>query len=581
MKRLGILTVAFYWVALGPAALGQEDPALKTLADRYWRSLLRYRPTWATSIGEYRYNARLDDYSYRARQRWGSSLRAVEKKVALLVAAKLSDGDRLTRDLLLRSVQDELLRLDCHQDLFPLEPLEGPHIQFPLIVVSHPFRNKDDFEDYVSRLRAFPEQVETLTRNMRNAMTRNIYSPRVTIDNVVPQLQIHIVNEVEQSALYAPVHRLQILDENDRDEVRQAIITAIKSDVIPAYRKLLRFVEFEYLPGCRDTVGLGAIPGGTRLYRQLARLHSTVELSPAEIHQIGLDEVARLRKELAKVQVELGFKGSLDAFLLHMRTEPEYRFESSEALLSAADRILQRTKPLMSKLFTRLPQAECVMKEIESFRAASSPVAFYNPVPQDGSRPGYFYLNTYSPIDRLRFTLEALTYHEAIPGHHLQMSLDQENMSLPKFRRHGSFTAYVEGWALYAEKLGYDIGGYRDANARFGQLTFEIWRACRLVVDTGIHVMRWSRDDAIDYMAKNTSLAPLDIGTEVDRYIAWPGQAVAYKIGELRFTALRKAAEAKFGDRFDLRAFHDRLLSDGAMPIDMLEKRMRSWIESN
>jgi uncharacterized protein (DUF885 family) len=237
-----------------------------------------------------------------------------------------------------------------------------------------------------------------------------------------------------------------------------------------------------------------------------------------------------------------------------------------------------RSKAKMPRLFGKLPKADCVMKEIEAFRAPASPVAYYNQPPEDGSRPGYYYINTYKPEERLKFTLEALTYHEALPGHHLQIALDQENKSLPKFRRHGGYTAYIEGWALYTEKLGYEIDGYKGPYNRFGQLTFEMWRACRLVVDTGIHAQNWTRERAIDFMAKNTSLAVVDITNEVDRYISWPGQALGYKIGELRILALRAEAEKKLGDKFDIRAFHDELLSQGPMPIDTLESRMRAWI---
>jgi prolyl oligopeptidase len=293
---------------------------------------------------------------------------------------------------------------------------------------------------------------------------------------------------------------------------------------------------------------------------------------------LGLAEVARIRSEMAKVQAEIAFTGTLHDFVEHMRTDPRHRFTTSEELVAAADALLQRTKPLLPTLFGRLPKADCVMREIESFRAPSSPVAYYNPSPEDGIRPGYYYINTCAPKQRLRFTLEALTYHEAVPGHHLQMALDQENTALPKFRRYGHYTAYVEGWALYAEKLGYELGGYRDSYARFGQLTFEMWRACRLVVDTGLHDKGWSRQQAIDYLSEHVSLAPIDIEAEVDRYISWPAQALAYKIGELRVTQLRREAEEQLGDRFDVRAFHDALLSGGAMPIDTLEKRMREWI---
>jgi prolyl oligopeptidase len=413
---------------------------------------------------------------------------------------------------------------------------------------------------------------------MRKGVLLGIVSPRVTIEKVVPQIRTHIIDDPAQSEFYKPVQKTETLSEADRQTVTQEIVQAIRSDVVPAYRKLLQFVESEYLPACRPTVGIGAVPTGDKMYDELAYLNATVKVNADEVHQLGLSEVARIRGEMAKVQKEVGFQGSLDDFLTHMRTDPVQRFKTGEELYAAADAILQRSKPLMSKLFARIPKADCVMKELESFRAPASPVGYYNPSPEDGSRPGYYYINTYSPQERLRFTLEALSYHEAIPGHHFQMALHQENNELPKFRRYGSFPAYVEGWALYSEKLGYEIGGYKDAYSRFGQLTFEMWRACRLVVDTGMHAKGWSRQQAIDFMAGNTSLARLDIESEIDRYISWPGQALAYKIGELRILQLRREAEEKLGKKFDLRAFHDALLADGAMPIDVLETRIRTWI---
>jgi prolyl oligopeptidase len=282
---------------------------------------------------------------------------------------------------------------------------------------------------------------------------------------------------------------------------------------------------------------------------------------------------------MSAIQTRMGFTGTLDEFLAHMRTDPRYRFTSGDELVRAADALLKGMYPKLPRLFGRLPKADCVMKEIEPFRAERAPVAYYNQPPEDGSRPGYYYINTFVPQERLRFTLEALTYHEAVPGHHLQIALDQENKNIPKFRRYGSFTAYVEGWALYSEKLGYDVEGYQDAAARFGQLTFEMWRACRLVVDTGMHLKGWPRQQAVDYMLANTSLARHDVEAEIDRYIAWPGQALAYKIGELRISRLRQEAEQQLGAKLDLRAFHDALLAEGAMPIDLLEARMRAWLD--
>ncbi|MGB2988088.1 MAG: DUF885 domain-containing protein [Phycisphaerae bacterium] len=574
LQRLCMFTLLALIGAAGPAP-AQSDETLERLAEKYWDALMERFPTRATAIGDYRFNDRLDDAGEAGRKRWKATLQTLLWNVRKVPGRGLSADDRLTRDLLERSILDELLRIECHLEYIPLEPLYGSHLQLPLLLVSQPLRDVADFKAYAARLRAFSKQVTDIISNMRTGVRLKLVSPCVTIEKVIPQIRMHIVSDVTQSEFYALVRRATALSDADRKAVVGEITDAIASDVIPAYLQLLAFVEDEYLPLCRSTVGLGSLSGGDKVYEALVRLETTVRMPPEEIHALGLSEVARIGGEMAKVKEEVGFEGTPGEFLAHMRTDPRYRFTSGEELLAAADAILQRTRPLMPKLFGRLPKADCVMKEIEAFRAASSPVAYYNPPPEDGSRPGYYYINTYAPHERLRFTLEALTYHETIPGHHLQMTLDQENTALPKFRRYGRFTAYVEGWALYAEKLGYEIGGYRDPYARFGQLTFEMSRACRLVVDTGMHCKGWSRQQAIDYMAATTSLALLDIEAEIDRYIVWPGQALAYKIGELSILRLRKEAEEQLGEKFDLRAFHDALLSGGAMPIDVLEKRMR------
>ncbi len=575
--RLWTLPVLLF--AAATPTLGQTDPGLKSLADRYWNATMERYPTAATDLGDYRFNDRLTDISEEGHLRWNQTLRGFLKEAQALPIAELSPEDRLTRELFERTIRDELLEFAAqHQLYLSLEPLDGPQIKFPLLLVSQPFRNADDFRAYISRLRAFPKQVDDLIANLRKGVSLGVTAPRVTTQKVLPQIQTHIVEDPVDSEFHKPLQTADAIPSSERDAIARSLKGAIRESVIPAYRKLLAFVSNEYLHTCRDTVGIGAVANGDKMYAELAYLSVTVKVNADEVHDLGLSEVARIRGEMAKVQKEVGFEGSLDDFLAHMRSDPAQRFKSGEELYAAADAILQRTKPLMPKLFTRIPKADCEMKEIEAFRAPASPVAYYNPTPEDFSRPGYYYINTYAPQERLRFTLEALTYHEAIPGHHFQMALDQENRNLPKFRRYGSFTAYVEGWALYTEKLGYEIGGYKDAYSRFGQLTFEMWRACRLVVDTGMHAKGWSRQRAIDYMAGNSSLARVDVENEIDRYISWPGQALAYKIGELRILALRREAEKKLGDKFDLRTFHDALLSEGAMPIDTLESRMRDWI---
>jgi uncharacterized protein (DUF885 family) len=571
----GVLVLALSQTAIR----AQSHDGLRTLAERYWDARMERYPTWATSRGDYRFNDRLVDVSLAAERRWKATLTSFLQAARAMAGDELSSSDRTTHALLTRSIQDDLLRLECDDSLTPLDPLYGPQVRFPLILVSQPFRNEKDFRDYLKRLEAFSQQTRDIITNMRFGMQQGIVSPRVVTAKVISQIETHIVDDPRDSAMFAPAKQLDVLETDDkRRQIESELLKAIDEHVVPSYRKLLVFVRDEYLPACRDTVGISARPGGAEAYRKLIRYHTTVDLSADEVHKIGLSEVERIRGKMSKIREEMDFDGSLDQFIEHMRTDPFYRFRSADELVKAADAILQRAKGQMPKLFGRLPKADCVMKEIEPYRAASAPVAYYNPPPEDGSRPAYYYINTYQPQERLRFTLEALSYHEAVPGHHLQIALHQEQKDLPNFRRYASFTAFIEGWALYTEKLGYEIGGYRTPEDRYGQLTFEMWRACRLVVDTGMHAKGWTRQRAIDFMARNTSLAPIDIENEIDRYITWPGQALAYKIGELRIIALRQEAEKKLGDAFDIRAFHDELLAEGATPIDQLEERMRRWI---
>jgi len=565
--------------AAARTAHGQYYPALAEVSQRYWDALMERYPTWATSLGDDRFNDRLEDVSDTAREEWNKKLDKFYDEVRQIRHMWLSQPDQVTRLLLMRTIQDEKVKLELRQDFTPLDPIYGVHIRLPLILVAQPFRNVKDYHDYAARLRSFSKQVTDTITNMRSGVILGWTHPRVILEKSIPQLRAQLVADVRGSDFYGPVKKADHLSEADRAAVTAEITDAIAGHVIPAYLQLLAFAEDEYLYAARSTVGVGALEHGDRLYKALVKLHTTEEDDPHRIHGIGHVEVARIRGEMAKIKEEVGFEGTLNEFLAHMRTDPMYRFNSETQLVDAADAILKRTVPRLPELFGRLPKVACEMKVMEPFRAAAAPAAFYNAASEDGSRPGYFYINTYKPEERLRFTIEALTYHEAIPGHHLQADVARQNEQMPMFRRHASYTAFVEGWALYAEKLGYEIDGYQDPYARFGQLTFEMWRACRLVVDTGIHAKGWTRQQAIDFLSENNSLSKHDIEAEVDRYIAWPGQALAYKLGERKILALRDEAERELGDRFDIRDFHDHLLRDGAMPLDMLEKQIHDWIE--
>ena len=571
--------VAFCFGGCALVGCHQQADAVRRIGDAYWQDRLERFPTFATQIGDHRFDDRLDDLSESAVNRWSDTQRAYLRRLDRIDADKLDPRSRLSLRILRRQLADSLLLSSCRLYLMPLNHQSGPHVQFPLLLVSQPFDTERDYAHYVARLNAFPTQVDQVIANCRAGMKQRMVPPRIIIEKVVGQLKVHI-DSVDNSEFVKPLTRMpDAFSAVRRAAITRAVRDAVARDVIPAYRRLLRFVETEYLPACRETIGIGALDGGDAIYDKLARIHTTTDMSVDAIHTTGLREIERIRGEMLDVARQMGFDGGVDAFIEHMRNDPRYKFRSREALLDTFRGILARTVRQVPRLFGRLPKAPCEVKEIEAYRAASAAAAYAWPPPADGSHPGYFYVNTYRATERPTYTAESLTYHESYPGHHLQLTLAQENENIPAFRRYGDFTAYVEGWGLYAEGLGAELGGYQDPASRFGRLSYDAWRAARLVVDTGIHRYGWSRQRAIDYMRHNTGLSQVNIESEIDRYIAWPGQALAYKIGELTIKGIRRDAETRLGDAFDVRAFHDALLADGAMPLSILKSRMTEWID--
>ncbi|GJM23632.1 MAG: X-Pro dipeptidyl-peptidase [Phycisphaerae bacterium] len=574
--------VAFAWVVgtcgmLGGCATPEKQAG--ALFEDYWQARLSHSPTWATDIGEHRYNDRLDDLSIGEHERWSAMSRHFLDRSASLDRTGMSAMARSNCAIFERQLRDELLRDECHSRLMPIKHQGSPHLSFPLMLVYQPFETPEDYRNYISRLWAWPAQVDQVIANCREGLTMGYVRSRVIIEKALPQIQAHLVEVPADSEFHSPINKFPDgFSETTRQDLAKEIELAINEAVIPGYKQLDAFVVNEYLPATRVTVGIWDVPDGDAIYDKLIRYHTTTEMSADEIHQIGLDEIARIRNEMDDVRVEMGFSGSVDEFITYMTTDPRFKAASGQELMALARSILDRTEPRLSKLFNRLPKARCGLKEIEAFRAASAPAAYAYPPAADGSRSGYYYVNTYEATKRPTYTMEALSYHEAYPGHLFQIPLDLENPELPMFRRYGSFTAYIEGWALYAEGLGFEIGGYQTPESRFGRHAYDAWRAARLVVDTGIHRKRWTRQQAVDYMKTNTGLSELNINSEVDRYIAWPGQALAYKIGELTIRKLRAKAEMHMGDSFDVREFHDELLSQGAQPLSILTERMNRWI---
>jgi prolyl oligopeptidase len=400
------------------------------------------------------------------------------------------------------------------------------------------------------------------------------------VEKALPQIRAQVTDSVEHHLLAsASDHFGDSIPPADKERLKGELLAAIRDAVVPAYKRMADYMEQDYLPACREEIGIYALPNGKERYKIIARRYTTTNQTPEEISEIGKRELARVHDEMRAVMKQVGFEGTIQAFADSLRRDKRFYYDNADSLVAGFKEILHRMDQKMPELFGRLPQAHYGFREMETYRAESAPDAYYYPAPEDRSRTAFFYINTYKPEMRPKYTMEALAYHEAVPGHHMQIALQQELEQLPMFRQHGGYTAFVEGWALYSEELPKEVGFYADPYSEFGRLTFDAWRCTRLVVDPGIHYFGWTRDQAVAFFRENTALSELNIQSEVDRYIAWPGQALAYKIGQLKLLELRHRAEDALGDAFDLRAFHDALLEEGALPLDLLEAKMARWID--
>ena len=424
-----------------------------------------------------------------------------------------------------------------------------------------------------------PSYIEQTTALMREGIKQQILLPKIVLERIPNQIDHQIVSDPKASPFYKPFnHFAGSIAEMDRSRLASAAENVIKSDVVPGFRRFKEFLVNDYLPASPDQVGIWQLPHGEEMYRFAVRLHTTTSMTPEEIHEIGLREVARIRDEMQSIIDGLGYKGSMEEFAEFLRSDPQFYYKTPEELLLAYRALTRRIDPLLVKIFHTLPRIPYGVEPIPQNIAPDTTTAYYRSPAADGSRAGTYFVNLHKPETRPKYEMMVLSLHEAVPGHHLQIALAMEQEELPNFRRHGGYTAFVEGWGLYAESLGEELGLYDDPYSKFGQLTYEMWRAVRLVVDTGLHYMRWERQQAIDFFRANTAKQELEVVNEVDRYIAMPGQALAYKIGQLKISAIRSKAETKLGNKFDIRAFHDEILKDGAVPMDLLEAKMDDWI---
>lgn len=574
-------------LSLPAGAAPTESQRFHQWLDAQWELTLQRQPILATSLGDPRYNDRLVDETtaaYRAQAR--REKQAQLKGLAGFNKAKLVPKDRVSYSILKLDLEQDLAGLRFPEWMQPISQIGG----LPSFLAQmgtgqsiQPFKTTKDYDDWLKRLALAVPMFDGSIGNMRDGLKAGVTQPRAVMEKVLPQLKALAVSDPEQSLFWGPIKNFpETVPAADRERITAAMRELLSSKVLPAYARLLAFVRDEYTPKARASTAWSALPDGKAWYAYRVRQSTTVALTPDEIHDIGLKEVARILAEMDGVRRQVGFQGDLKAFFKHLNDDPRYYFSKPEELLAGYRDLQKKINGLTPKLFDITPKADYEVREVEAFRAESAAGASYQEAAADGSRPGVFYVNTFNLKAQPIFGMETLSLHEASPGHHFQISIAQEDQTLPKFRRFGShYTAYVEGWALYAESLGKELGLFTDPYQWYGRLSDEQLRAMRLVVDTGLHHKGWTREQAIKYMLDNSSMAESDVVSEVERYIVWPGQALGYKIGQLEMTKLRAEASAALGAKFDIKGFHRVVLTAGQVPLPVLRELVMEWVKAS
>ncbi len=552
---------------------------LHALFDREWQWELQQSPLTASALGDRRWNDRWDDMSVRALEARQSHREGVLTELETIPRAELTPADQTNFDVFRYQYRMTTEGFQFGYQWIRTDTYGGVQ-NTEQVIDTLRFASVRDYDDWLARLAGFPGYIEQNIGLMREGLRRNVLLPKSIVSRVKDQLDRMLAAPPETSGFYKPFQRLPgTFTEADRSRLAAAGLAGVREDVLPAFARLRDFIVREYLPACYDRAGWWQTSSGERGYAYFVRLYTTTDLTPARVHALGLKEVARIRAEMERVKADTGFSGTMPEFFQYLRTDPKFFHATGPELLEAYRALAKRIDPELVKVIGTLPRLPYGVQPIPDAVAPNVTTAYANFGAPDGSRAATYFVNLYKPETRPTWEMLSLTLHEAEPGHCLQGSIAQEQKDLPEFRRNAGFTAYVEGWALYAESLGDDMGLYRgDPYSKFGQLTYQMWRAVRLVVDTGIHAMHWDRERAIRYFMENTAKTELDVTNEVDRYISWPGQALAYKIGELKIQELRARAQQALGDRFDLRRFDDAVLATGAVPLEVLERRVDAWI---
>lgn len=575
LRLCGLWFALFFCGTLAHAAPADD---FVTLLDEAWEWRLAENPVFASRIGDRRYNQRWRDLSIKAFERRYEARRDFLRRLRIIDPAGLSSSDQLNYDLFARQLQDDIDAYAFQNHLMPLSQRGGVQ-SLDSIAESLRLQSVQDYEDWLVRIASIENVIEQTMELQKAGRKSGYMPPKILMQRLPAQIDAQLVENGEDSPLYKSFMSMPAaISDEEQARLRNEAITIIEDSVVPAYREFSRYMSEIYIPESRDSIGASALPNGADFYEFRARRFTTTQMTPDEIHRLGLDEVARIRAEMQLIIDELEFDGSFDDFLQFLRTDPQFYFETADALFDAYLAICKRIDPQLINLFGKLPRMPYGLRPIPDNIAPDTTTAYYSRPAGDGSRAGYYYVNLYRPEVRPKYEMEVLSVHEAMPGHHLQIALQMEMENMPQFRRYAGFTAFTEGWGLYSESLGEDLGLYKDPYSKFGALTYEMWRAVRLVVDTGMHYKGWTRQQAIDFFKDNAAKTELDIINEIDRYIGWPGQALAYKIGQLKILGIRTKAEQALRDDFDIRAFHDALLGGGALPLEILETRMNRWL---
>jgi uncharacterized protein (DUF885 family) len=563
-----------------PVSLEDRRAALNTLFAEMWEDHLRHTPEFASAIGDKRYNDQLSDYSVAAYNDQLSRGRDYILRLAAIDTTGLADQEILSHDLMVRKLVQQQEEAEFKPWEMPVTQMWGAHIELPQMVPLLAFETVKDYDDYIARLGKIPALFQQISANMMTGIEDGRVPPKYILEKVLVQVNAIAQQKPEDTPFARPLQKFPAgISAEDQTRIKAAVLEAIHKQVLPTYAQFARFLTATYIPAGRADAGIWSIPGGDKYYNFLVRQSTTTNLTPAAIHQLGLDEVKRNEAEMLVIAQKLGFK-DLASLRASIASNPKLHAQSTDQLIGLYSHYIDQMRPKLPELFGTLPKAPLVVLPVPEYMQQDQTQAYYMQGTPDGKRPGTVYVNFYKFNERALTNVESISYHEGIPGHHLQISIAQELSGLPAFRNYIDYTAYTEGWALYSERLGKDVGFYQDPWSDYGRLEADTWRAIRLVVDTGVHSMHWTRQQMLDYFREHSSMDDTNIQAEVDRYVAWPGQAVGYKIGQLKIIELRTRAQQVLGPKFDIRAFHDRVLDSGALPLDILEQRIDTWIAS-